>query len=58
MDEDIREVIDKFVNNHLRRLIGDLSDQALQLKFDEGAAEKLVGWKKLVFIDWVMIYHC
>jgi hypothetical protein len=58
MDEHIRKVIHKFVDNHLHRLIGDLSDQALQLKFDEEAAAKLAEWKKLVFLDSIMTYHC
>jgi hypothetical protein len=58
MDEDIKKVIQNFVNNHLSPLLGDLSDQALQMKFDKGAIAKLEGWKKLVCIDWIMIWHC
>jgi hypothetical protein len=59
MDEDIKKVIDTFVESHLGPLIEDLSDQALQLKFDKGATAKLAGWKKLVFIDRIIIIdHC
>jgi hypothetical protein len=58
MDEEVKKVINTFVKSHVGPLIEDLSDQALQLKFDKGAITKLAGWKKLVFIDRIVIYYC
>jgi hypothetical protein len=49
MDEDIKKVIDTFVKSHLGPLIEDLSDQALQLKFDKERQRSSQGGR-----DWYL----